>query len=78
MQNVLCVSVPPRKGFSGCGDLNQALSLLSFYLFTNSALISATDGPARILYLPPYAATGFKPMSVELHKTGTFEGRSSN
>ena len=78
MQNVVCVSLPQSKDFSGCGDLSLGPSLLSFYLFTNSALISATDGPARILYLPPYAATGFEPMSVELHKTGTFEGRFSD
>ena len=47
-------------------------------LFPNSALISATDGAARIV-LPTYAAAWFKPTSVELlHQTWTFEGRSTN
>ena len=29
-------------------------------------------------FLPPYAAAWFEPTSVELHQTGTFEGRSTD
>ena len=52
-------------------------------LFPNRALISvlmlaATDVTARILCLPPYAAAWLEPMSVELHHTWTFEGRSTD
>ena len=42
MQNVVCVSLPQSKDFSGCGGLSLGPSILSYYLFTNSALISAT------------------------------------
>ena len=38
---------------------------------------STKDGSARI-FIPSYAAAWFKPMSVELHQTGTFEGLSTD
>ena len=48
-----------------------------FTLLPNSALISAINGTA-IFCLPTYAAAWFEPTSIELHQTGTFEGRSTN
>ena len=46
-------------------------------LLPNTILISATDGAARI-FTYHLARWGFKPMSVELHQTGTIEGCCSD
>ena len=56
--------VPGNKGFF-------------HFLFQKSSLISATDGAVRV-FLPPYAAAWFEPTSVEVHQTGTSEGRSTD
>ena len=59
--------------------------LRNHHLFLTSALLSATDGAARILsyHLISHCEQSddmlwFKSPSVELHQTGTFEGRSIN
>ena len=80
-------SLGAAKHRSGICASNSAASNSNFFhnLFTNSALISAwiiagsaTNGAARIFWLPPYAKGWFEPMSVELDYTGTFKGRSTD
>ena len=65
--------------FYNSGPFFQPVPSPCFFhcLFLNSALMSATDGAARI-FLPPNAGVWFKPTSVELYRTGRFEGRSTD
>ena len=80
---VVLISKPrpalPKISFGVFFNSSTILAQCSFFTpyFPNSAIFcTATDDTARI-FLSPYAAAGFKPM-VELHQTGTFEGRSTN
>ena len=69
-------------------ELVMDIFITLFDLFPNSALISTTDGAARILSFhlmlehnqreDDMALSWFKPTLVELHQTGTFEGCSAN
>ena len=47
------------------------------YLF-NSTLTSTQQMALQGFCLPQYAVAWFEPTSVELHQTGTFEGRSTD